>query len=102
MNKKEIAKALEGSNKLFNSVHVQYETSNPNAKTEPVSEAELADALYFLQEDYINSSPLTYEQKKILSSSKVGEVKLEDIRFMEDFSFLIDEPDDDNPFENQK
>ncbi|HEJ1837300.1 TPA: hypothetical protein SMW33_004501 [Pseudomonas aeruginosa] len=63
-----------------------------------------SDELYFLQENYINSSPLTYEQKKILSTSKVGETKLVGdgvLSFMKDFSFLIDEPDDDNPFENK-
>jgi hypothetical protein len=58
-----------------------------------------SDELYFLQENYIKSSPLTPEEKEYLSNSKVGEV---DFNKLGDFDFLNDEPDDDNPFENQQ
>lgn len=76
MQAEEIAEALEDSNKLFNSVHIKYETNDPNATTEPVTDTELDEALYFLEDNYVESSPLTYEQKINLSKSEVGDSEL--------------------------
>ncbi|HHZ9383204.1 TPA: hypothetical protein ACWMJU_006076 [Pseudomonas aeruginosa] len=63
MQAAEIAEALKDSKKPFNSVHVQYETNDPNAKAKPVTDAELEEA--FLEYVYENSSKIkTSERNK--------------------------------------
>lgn len=89
MQAAEIAEALKDSKKPFNSVHVQYETNDPNAKTKPVTDAELDKALYFIQKEYTESSPLTLAEREHLSTSYVGESKLTGdglLRFMNDLT----------------
>lgn len=49
MTKEEIAKALEGSKKPFNSVHFKYPVNNENSKSTTVSEKELEAALTALK-----------------------------------------------------
>lgn len=52
-SKKEIIEeVLKDSEKPFNSIHIKYPTKNPNAKSEPVSELELIEALNKLK--YLN------------------------------------------------
>lgn len=50
---------------------------------------ELNNAQYFLESDYINSSPLTSEEKNYLSRCKAGEADLDNLG---DFDFLKIDP----------
>lgn len=49
MTKEEIAKALEGTKKPFNSVHYKYPVNNEKSKSTAVSEEELEAALKSIQ-----------------------------------------------------